>query len=242
MRKLNIVFGLCIVVCTVVSAQNSGPASPTSGVPKSAQAETQAAWHPVIEDMLPEIQRNAGKHQTIALVWWMPAEYFEAAQTSASKQLDAFRNNTVFGVVFAKIAPFGLLDFAPVDKIRSSVVVRDALGAEYKPIDKLSDDVRVPLEIMKPMFSSSLGKLGENIQFLVFAGKDQNGKRIAEPRSNRDFSVEIKELAGEPHTVVTWRLPLSAMFPPRFCPVGKEKVEASWKFCPWHGVPLVQPQ
>jgi hypothetical protein len=195
-----------------------------------------------MEDMLPEIQRNTGKHPTIALVWWMPAEYFEAAQTNSSKQFDAFRNNTVFGVVFAKIAPFGLLDFSPADKIRTSVVVHDASGAEYKPIDKLTDDVRVPLEIMKPMFSASLGKLGENIQFLVFAGKDQSGKRIADPRASRDFSVEIKELAGEPETIVSWRLPLSAVFPPRFCPVGREKVEANWKFCPWHGVALPQPQ
>jgi len=188
------------------------------------------------------VQKSVGHHGYVAILWWMPAEYFEASGHARADAFQAFRNNTVVAVIFGKVQPFGIMDFVAVDKIRPAVTMLDSKGIEYKPSEKITDDVRVPLEMFKPVFSASLGKMGENIQFLVFPGKDGSGNRIADPRAARDFSLHVKELTGEADNVVTWRLPLSGFFPPKYCPVGKEKVEASWKFCPWHGVVLPQMQ
>jgi len=226
---------------TSSSAPNSSSTTPNSPGSSSTPSASETTWHPSTEDLLPEVQKNVGRNGRVAFLWWMPAEYFETKQTASSPGYFAgFRNNTVVAVAFGKVQPFGILDFVPLDAVRSSVTMRDANGKEYKPLEKIPEDVRVPLEMMKPVFSASLGKLGENIQFLVFAGKTRNGTRIADPRGQGEFSMLVKELTGEPETAVTWRLPLSGMFPPRYCPVGKERVEASWKFCPWHGVSLSQ--
>ena len=227
---------------TSTSAPSSAPTTPNpSGSSGGAGSASEETWRPSTEDLLPEVQKNVGRNGRVAFLWWMPAEYFETKLTSGGPGYFAgFRNNTVVAVAFGKVQPFGILDFVSLGTVRSSVTMRDANGTEYKPLEKIPEEVRVPLEMMKPVFSASLGKLGENIQFLVFAGKAQNGTRIADPRGQPEFSMLVRELTGEPETTVTWRLPLSGMFPPRYCPVGKERVEASWKFCPWHGVPLSQ--
>jgi len=225
---------------TASSSSTTPQASPTPG---GALPAAQRDWHPTTEDLLPEVQKNVGRNGRVAFLWWMPAEYFETKQSANNPAYFAgFRNNTVVAVAFGKVQPFGILDFVSLDTARSRVTMRDANGTEYKPVENVPEDVRVPLEMMKPVFSASLGKLGENIQFLVFAGRAQNGTRIADPRGQREFSMVVKELTGEPETTVIWRLPLSGLFPPKYCPTGKEKVEASWKFCPWHGIPLPESQ
>ncbi|HWC18697.1 MAG TPA: hypothetical protein VG498_16925, partial [Terriglobales bacterium] len=156
--------------------------------PPAADA-TQAGWHPRWKIYSRKYRRMLASTKTIAFVWWIPAEYFETARSSVTTEFQGFRDNTVFGVAFAKIAPFGILDFSNWEKIKGAVTLRDADGTQYTPMDRVPEEVRIPLEMMKPVFSASLGKLGENIQFLVFPGKDQNGKRVADLKGNRDFSV-----------------------------------------------------
>jgi len=63
------------------------------------------------------------------------------------------------------------------------------------------------------------------------------GNEIANSRANTEFSLVATNLMGgpSPTSTYTWRLPVIALMPPKFCPVGKEKVEANWRYCPWHG-------
>jgi hypothetical protein len=73
---------------------------------------------------------------------------------------------------------------------------------------------------------------------MFFPGKTAAGKPLADPAREGSFTVLIDNLGGQPHSAFEWRLPLTSMTPPRFCPLGKERMEASWKYCPWHGTKL----
>ena len=56
----------------------------------------------------------------------------------------------------------------------------------------------------------------------------------------REGRLEMHYLVSgesEPRVLV-WRPPLTSVLGPMTCPKGGEPLEANWKFCPWHGVPL----
>jgi hypothetical protein len=72
-------------------------------------------------------------------------------------------------------------------------------------------------------------------QVLFFPAKTSTGKLIVDTGHEGSFSLLIDNLAGQKQSTFEWRLPLTSLTPPKFCPVGKERVEANWKYCPWHG-------
>jgi hypothetical protein len=81
----------------------------------------------------------------------------------------------------------------------------------------------------------------QNMQIYFFPGTDKMTKPIADPLAPGSFSVVMTNILGTKESVYEWKLPLTSWSPPRYCPVGKERVEASWKYCPWHGVKLDEP-
>jgi hypothetical protein len=83
--------------------------------------------------------------------------------------------------------------------------------------------------------------MGQNIQFLFFSGTNKMAKPIAYPLSSGSFSVVLSKIIEGKDDVFEWKLPLTTLSPPKFCPVGKERVQANWKYCPWHGVKLDEP-
>jgi hypothetical protein len=105
-------------------------------------------------------------------------------------------------------------------------------------VTELSPDAQGLLSILKPVLANILGPMGQNFQFFLFPAQTSAGVAIADPRRAGSFSVVISDLLGQKESVFGWRLPLTSLSPPRFCPVGQERVQADWKYCPWHGNPL----
>jgi hypothetical protein len=119
--------------------------------------------------------------------------------------------------------------------IRSGTSLTDSSGAIYTPLTELTGDASGFASILKPIFSNLLGPMGQNIQLLFFPAKSATGKLIADPLHEGSFSVRLFYPAEKVDSQYEWRLPLTSLSPPRFCSVGKERVQADWKFCPWHG-------
>ncbi len=141
-------------------------------------------------------------------------------------------------VVVGKLGPFGAIAWSPADQVRAKTVLRDAKGVSYPPLAKVGPDAETLSGVLKPILANALGKMGESIVILFFPAKSASQQALADPHQKGSFAIVLQELAGKPELAFEWQLPLTALSPPKYCPAGKERVNANWNFCPWHGVAL----
>jgi hypothetical protein len=194
--------------------------------------------------LIRELQRTTREPGYTGLVFWTPAEFWEkAAERSgapaekAHERFAALRKYTVMIVGVGKIG-IGNINWISEPDVRSNLKLRDSAGNDYEPVQKLSGDAEGLASIIKPVLANMLGTAGQNMQIYFFAGVDKMAKPIADPHAPGSFSVVITDILGPKESVYEWKLPLTSLSPPRYCPVGKEPMEANWKYCPWHGVKL----
>jgi hypothetical protein len=195
-------------------------------------------------DLVRETQKNVSGNHRIGVVWWIPTEFWEASAKQQGNSPDrarevfaSLRNYTIICVAIGKMG-VGNINWFPESDLRASVSIRDSTGTNYKMVTELSPDAQGLLSILKPVLANILGPMGQNFQFFLFPAQTSAGVAIADPRRAGSFSVVISDLLGQKESVFGWRLPLTSLSPPRFCPVGQERVQADWKYCPWHGNPL----
>jgi len=194
-----------------------------------------------LDDIIKETQLTVGGKDTAGLVWWLPTEFWEQSaiqQGNSPEQARTtfapMRNYTMIIVAVGKIG-LGNINWHSENEIRSNTTLRDSDGQAYQPLKEISPDAQGIASIVKPVLANILGPTGQNLQILFFPAKTAKGKSIADPTRAGSFSVLLSNLTSQKESEFAWRLPLSSLSPPKFCPMGKERVEASWKFCPWHG-------
>ena len=194
------------------------------------------------EDLVADTQQSLHVNGYIGLVWWIPQQFWEASlpPATAKNMIRAFANYTIVALAAAKKGADFRLEWVSESDFRSNVALRDLRGSDYRPLsaEEVSPVARGILGAAKSVFASTLGQFGENVAVLFFPSVGKDGKLIANPITRGDFSVVIKGILGADEKLYTYRLPLTSLTPPRFCPVGKERVKADWLYCPWHGVPL----
>lgn len=212
-----------------------------------ASAQTSASSdseRDIVDDLLKETQKSVTANHRIGIVWWIPTEFWEASTmrqgTSSERAHEMFASLREYTIVCVAVGKLGVgnINWYPEADLRANTTLRDSAGINYKPIPEVSNDAQGLLSIMKPVLANILGPMGQSLQFLMFPAKTQAGNFLADPRRSGNFSVVISDLLGPKESSFDWRLPLTSLSPPRFCPVGHERVQADWKFCPWHGVAL----
>ena len=198
-----------------------------------------------INDIVEECQQRVRAPHYAGVVWWIPVEFWEASarqnNPDAPVNLDEFkplRDYTMVAVFVGKVSPLGSLSYPPAADVRANTVLRDAEGIEYHPLESVSPDAQLLADVLRPIFSNALGQLGEKIEVLYFPARSKKGEPLADPRQRSKFSIVLRQIAGSGESIFEWELPLTSLSPPKFCPAGKERVKANWKYCPWHGVPL----
>ena len=194
--------------------------------------------------LVKETQQTPNEPGYAGLIWWIPTDYWVIsaqrsglAEDKAKQRFAPLEKYTIVAVAVGKIG-IGNIDWVPEPTIRENVVLRDSDGNTYQPVQKLTGDAEGLATIIKPIFANILGPMGQNIQLLFFAGSNKMAKPIADPTAAGSFSVVITKLVDGKDKVFEWKLPLTTLSPPKYCPVGKERVQANWKYCPWHGVKL----
>ena|SRR5271166_261026 len=229
---LCLVFCFC-AICTSVLGQEAAKATSDQNVDFSA--------------FVKETQQTPSEAGYAGLVWWIPTEYWEIAlersgmpAEQAKQRYAPLRKYTVVAVALGKIG-IGNINWVSEPEIRDNTVLRDADGNTYSPAQKLSGDAEGLVAVLKPVFGNILGTMGQNIQLLFFPASNKMAKPIADPTAAGSFSVVVSKLVDGKDKVFEWKLPLTALSPPRYCPVGKERMQANWKYCPWHGVKLDEP-
>lgn len=234
MHKTNVsILGWALVVsfaCCSIAAQT----------PSGKQA---AASPADVGAIVKETQQLDQRNNKVGMFWWMPVEYWEqsamSSGMSAEQARESFAPLREYSLVIVAVGNIGLgsVNWKPDAEVRKNIVLRDHAGNTYKPFEKISSEAQGMADVFKPALKNIVGPMADGFNLYFFPAKDASGKEITNPYANTDFSLVVTNLMGgsEPTSTYTWRLPVSALMPPKFCPVGKEKVEANWKYCPWHG-------
>jgi hypothetical protein len=234
---------LAMIPCGWTQAQTAAsPAATAAHTAEKAEPEPYTSDTP---DILRETQLGISHPGYTGLIWWIPFEFWQQAGAqqgvSAEKMETAFgtlRDYTIVCVFAAKVGGLGNLDFLPAETIEKNIVLRDAQGKEYSAIKEPAQDAKNLSAIIKPILSAAIGKAGENVQIMFFPGRSKDGAIIADATRKGQFSIVVRDIIGEPEMIYLWRLPLTSVAPPKYCPAGKERVNLNWEYCPWHGVPL----
>ena len=196
---------------------------------------------PGLEALMKETQRSVSNEGHVGLIWWIPTEFWEQAAEKhgssieqARKTFGTLRQYTVIGVAIGKLG-IGNVNWYNEQIVRSSITLKDSDGTVYNPLTELSGDAKGLVSIFRVVFANMLGAMGQNFQILFFPAATAQGKRFADPRQEGSFTVAFSYPQEKVESLYEWRLPLTSLSPPKYCPVGKERVQADWKYCPWHG-------
>jgi hypothetical protein len=200
--------------------------------------------HGGMNALMNETQWMSQSARDIKLIWWIPLQFWRVSGASTDpkpteeqiQQLEMVLSPyLLFAAVQGQLGPFGGIEWIPEYRLRSSLVLIDQAGREYRPLtdNTISLDAKNLIGFMKPMMSNMVGPMGDNLYFFFFPSLSDEKKQIVDPLMDGFFSTKFGE---ETHK---WRMPLGSLLPPKKCPIDGEKFSGAWKYCPWHGKELV---
>ncbi|QNP40036.1 hypothetical protein [Lysobacter solisilvae (ex Woo and Kim 2020)] len=212
---------------------------------QAALAAESAALAPAsvkVNDLTQDLQRSSQSIDSLDLIWWIPAEFWDVALANEQGMdektrrgfSDLFRTYTVVAAVKGQIGALGATSFESEADLRAKLQVLDAAGKAYRPIaaDKLDRQLSLLIQVMRPMFKNLLGEMGDNLQFYAFPGKGGDGRRLADPLGNGTFKVGLGD------ETYSYRLPLGSLLVPRRDPGTGEVFPGSYRFNPYTGTEL----
>ena len=190
-----------------------------------------------------ETHRTAKAGSHVLSLWWLPVEYWEAAALELGKPKEEIeRVRTVLdtylilGLVDAQVSREGKLSFRSLEKANESLVLLGG-GREFRPAGRLDPEVRRLLPELAYFMTSGLGVMSSGLRLVLFANIDKAGQPVIS--ASRRGEVQARYTPEDtPSVSFTWVAPLTAVVGARRCPEGGEDLEASWAYCPWHGVPV----
>jgi hypothetical protein len=243
-RKFPALLLLTALSCMVQQPSTSAKAQakPTT----KTETLTVAAPDLDVQALIKETEQVDMRRGKIGIFWWVPPDYWSTVlrqqgytSEEAIKAFEPFRKYNLFMIAVGDMEG-GSATWMNEPEIKKNVALRDQHGNGYKPLLEVPEDLRVLLNYMKPAFKNMMGNFGEGLQFVVFPVKDAGGNIFADAHKNSEIFLDVTDLMGPPTSTYSWRFPITALSPPKYCPAGKEKVEANWKYCPWHGIKLIE--
>jgi hypothetical protein len=193
-------------------------------------------------ELIREIQQWNKKENKMSLTWWIPNEYWRIAlkdnkqvpQETINQFESVFEHYLMIWACDLTINPDGTMNYTTEEEINKSITILDNNSKKYFPLAKseIDGEVLTIAENMKPFFAQALGQMGRGIHFYFFKVTDQNGKNLIHAKLPGQFKV------SHSNSDFLWRLPLSTLMPPKFCPVDKERMKGTWSYCPLHGQKL----
>jgi hypothetical protein len=213
-----------------------------SGLPSPAAATSSS-------DIAAETGRTFEEGAThVANFWWLPPEYWvlsgkemglpPADQANVEK---LFRDYVIVGVVDADLSEKKKPVLASIAEIvKRSRFSRD--GETLEVLREVNPEVSKLVPSLVYLLRSSLGPLGEGLRLLPLPNVDPKGNPILSASTPGELGLEFRFTETGPVHEFRWHAPLTSVAGVRKCPKGGEPLEASWSFCPWHGVKLEAPK
>jgi len=219
MRKLFILFAICLSLPTLLSSQD-------------------------LDALITETQITKTEGDAMKIAWLIPLEFWQLSMDNETGMTDAAKEEMysilseyfIVAIVDGDMGPFGGMPYASEEDLQRDIELK-LNGKELEgPLAdrKIDSDMKVMLSTFKPVLKSMLGDLGENFHFFVYEDMDKKDNRILDP-----YEAGSLELMSNDE-IYTWNLPLESLFPLKKCPTDKAEMNGAWKFCPYHGVELVE--
>jgi hypothetical protein len=184
-----------------------------------------------------------GGEGRFATFWWLPVEYWEACAKdlglSAEEQAKVaplFRDYIMVAVVDARISPEAQKSQV---KPTADIVARTRFFRDGEPVEVLKEvNPELPEVAYRLVYlmRSSLAGLGEGLRLLPLPNVDPKGGAILTGATPGELKIEFRfDKDSKPHELY-WHAPFTSIAGPKICPKGGETLEASFEWCPWHGV------
>ena len=179
----------------------------------------------------------------IANFWWLPIEYWQECarelalpEEERAKIEPMLRDYILVAALDAKVsAEKKGADLATTgDMVAHAKFYRN--GEQVEVLREVAPGVPELLPKLVYLLRSSLGPLGEGLHVLPLPNVDAKGNRILTGASTGELKLEYRFDDSGPVQTLYWHAPFTAIAGPKTCPKGGEPLEASFEFCPWHGV------
>jgi hypothetical protein len=180
----------------------------------------------------------------VATFWWLPQEYWELAAKELKLPAEdqekvrvVFRDYLVVGALETKLNLEKKPEFASIaDIVGRAKFYRN--GQEIAVLRDVNPELARLVPSLVYLLRASLGGLGEGLRLLPLANVDGKGNRILTGDTPGILELDYRFDTDAKQQDVYWHAPFTAIVGANKCPKGGESLEASFEFCPWHGVPV----
>jgi hypothetical protein len=192
------------------------------------------------QQFMAETQRLQRSAEGIALVWWIPTDFwsesFKQSSNLTPRQRDEFlvalEPYSVFAVLRVDVGALGVMKPHPRSQMLDTLDIK-CNGSSLTAVadTQLSPEMKNIMMIMKPMLANVLGQFGQGLEFVVFTNS-KAGKKIVDPRRE-------DRLTGQFYGhLLNWRLPLGSLLAPKVDPATGEEFPGNYGFNPFTGAAL----
>ena len=198
-------------------------------------------------DIAAETARTLQEGTHIANFWWLPPEYWIRVSNELSipeedraKVARVFRDYVIVGALDVDLSEKKAPEMASIaDVVKRAHFTRD--GKTLEVLHEVNPEVSKLVPTLVYLLRDSLGKLGDGLRLLPLANVDPKGNPYLSASTRGELVLEYRFNEGSPVHDIRWHAPLTSVAGTRKCPKGGEPLEASWTYCPWHGVKLPEP-
>ena len=206
--------------------------------PSGARAETSSD---IVRESARTLEAGGGR---VASFWWLPPEYWVLVAKELgipaeeqAKVRTVFRDYLLVGALESKLNTDKKPEFATIaEVVKRAKFYRN--GEEIEVLRDVNPEVVRLTPSLVYLLRASLAGLGDGLRLLPLANVDAKGIPILAGATSGELRLEYRFDASSPAQEVYWRAPLTAIAGAKKCPKGGEPLEASYLYCPWHGVKL----
>ncbi len=195
-----------------------------------------------VAKLVEETQQVKMGNKHVAVVWWIPNEYWEKSfkddptvtEEMTKEFIEVFNEYLMLAVIDSDLGPFGGVKNKDVDSIKNNirVILSDQTILKPLPEEKISGDASNFISMIKPMFTKMMGQFGSGMNFILFRGVDEDGKRLLDPGVENRFEVNLYA------EKFSFRLPLGSLLPDKYDPETGEIFPGNYNYNPYTGVEL----
>jgi hypothetical protein len=193
-------------------------------------------------ELVKSTQLTFSGQDDVKIIWWIPTEFWKVvyakqpdlSQDAVAEIVDGLDQYTFIGIVDGKMEETGKVKYRSEEFVRKNLQIEDSLSETFAPLDEknIDETTKMVLDLIKPMLKNMLGAMGDHFYFIAFTNKNSKDKPLLDPYCDNGSMILYEE------EEINLNGPIACLLADKICPVDKEPMNGTWKYCPHHGVAL----